>query len=163
MILSLLRKLYKFTPPANNLQFAYTGHHTGFPVLSRGSEDLFHTTGSIYRVEGQVKDHWLQFSSWSLCHSDSVGTQWIFIWSFKNKVSSLHGKCNSMVFYFSIFKKKIWVDLFGVPGCFLYSLKLAMGAPGWLSHLSGWLLVLTQVMILWLVGSNPTMGSALTV
>ena len=32
-------------------------------------------------------------------------------------------------------------------------------APGWLSVLSIWLLILAQVMISWLVGSNPASGS----
>ena len=34
--------------------------------------------------------------------------------------------------------------------------------PGWLSRLRVQLLVLAQVMILWFVGSSPTLGSELT-
>ena len=37
------------------------------------------------------------------------------------------------------------------------------GAPGWLSRLSIWLLILAEVMISWSMGSSPTSGSALTV
>ena len=36
-------------------------------------------------------------------------------------------------------------------------------APGWLSRLSLWLLILTQVMISWFVSSSPVLGSVLTV
>ena len=35
------------------------------------------------------------------------------------------------------------------------------GAPGWLSQLGVWLLILAQVMISWFVGLSPTLGSQL--
>ena len=48
------------------------------------------------------------------------------------------------------------------PRSFLHYLKRRPGAPGWLSRLSGRLLVLAQVMISRLVSLSPESGSVLT-
>ena len=43
-----------------------------------------------------------------------------------------------------------------------FLVDMSLGAPGWLSQLSVWLLVLAQVTISWVMESSPTLGSALS-
>ena len=64
----------------------------------------------------------------------------------------MHDVC--FTFYLNIFYLLLWL---------LFVYKVGLGEPGWLGHLSVWLLISAQVMMSRFMGFSPGSGSGLTV